>query len=79
MIPLNDLGPGEYILTSQTYGNFMVFKKTSEVIFSHSCHLFSEAYSTLDQRERRHTLDETTDTLPVLFKNNLTAIHTLLI
>uniref|UniRef100_A0A8C2XM78 Catenin delta 1 n=1 Tax=Cyclopterus lumpus TaxID=8103 RepID=A0A8C2XM78_CYCLU len=25
-----------------------------------------EAYSTLDQRERRHTLDETTDTLPVL-------------
>uniref|UniRef100_H2U043 Catenin delta 1 n=1 Tax=Takifugu rubripes TaxID=31033 RepID=H2U043_TAKRU len=27
---------------------------------------FSEAYSTLDQRERRHTLDETTDTLPVL-------------
>uniref|UniRef100_A0A672IVX6 Catenin delta 1 n=1 Tax=Salarias fasciatus TaxID=181472 RepID=A0A672IVX6_SALFA len=24
-----------------------------------------EAYSTLDQRERRHTLDETTDTLPV--------------
>lgn len=26
----------------------------------------SEAYSTLDQRERRHTLDETTDTLPVL-------------
>uniref|UniRef100_A0A8C2XT92 Catenin delta 1 n=1 Tax=Cyclopterus lumpus TaxID=8103 RepID=A0A8C2XT92_CYCLU len=24
------------------------------------------AYSTLDQRERRHTLDETTDTLPVL-------------
>lgn len=26
----------------------------------------TEAYSTLDQRERRHTLDETTDTLPVL-------------
>lgn len=26
----------------------------------------SEAYSTLDQRERRHTLDETTDTLAVL-------------
>uniref|UniRef100_A0A669F9L9 Catenin delta 1 n=1 Tax=Oreochromis niloticus TaxID=8128 RepID=A0A669F9L9_ORENI len=25
-----------------------------------------EAYSTLDQKERRHTLDETTDTLPVL-------------
>uniref|UniRef100_A0A3Q3F4V8 Catenin delta 1 n=1 Tax=Labrus bergylta TaxID=56723 RepID=A0A3Q3F4V8_9LABR len=25
-----------------------------------------KAYSTLDQRERRHTLDETTDTLPVL-------------
>uniref|UniRef100_A0A7N8YLC4 Catenin delta 1 n=1 Tax=Mastacembelus armatus TaxID=205130 RepID=A0A7N8YLC4_9TELE len=27
----------------------------------------NEAYSTLDQRERRHTLDETTDTLPVPF------------
>lgn len=27
--------------------------------------LISEAYSTLDQRERRHTLDDTTDTLPV--------------
>ncbi|XP_072768582.1 catenin delta-1-like isoform X4 [Nerophis lumbriciformis] len=26
--------------------------------------LGSEAYSTLDQRERRHTLDDTTDTLP---------------
>uniref|UniRef100_G3Q134 Catenin delta 1 n=1 Tax=Gasterosteus aculeatus aculeatus TaxID=481459 RepID=G3Q134_GASAC len=34
---------------------------------SHCCRLISsEAYSTLDQRERRHTLDETTDTLPVL-------------
>uniref|UniRef100_A0A3Q1JRU8 Catenin delta 1 n=1 Tax=Anabas testudineus TaxID=64144 RepID=A0A3Q1JRU8_ANATE len=32
---------------------------------SHSCHIISEAYSTLDQRERRHTLDDTTDTLPV--------------
>uniref|UniRef100_A0A665T5C2 Catenin delta 1 n=1 Tax=Echeneis naucrates TaxID=173247 RepID=A0A665T5C2_ECHNA len=28
-------------------------------------YLIVEAYSTLDQRERRHTLDETTDTLPV--------------
>lgn len=44
--------------------------------FSRTRHLFpyrydfffspSEAYSTLDQRERRHTLDEATDTLPVL-------------
>lgn len=34
----------------------------------HSCHcdVILEAYSTLDQRERRHTLDDTTDTLPVL-------------
>uniref|UniRef100_A0A3Q3KPR8 Catenin delta 1 n=1 Tax=Mastacembelus armatus TaxID=205130 RepID=A0A3Q3KPR8_9TELE len=32
-----------------------------------SSHITSEAYSTLDQRERRHTLDETTDTLPVPF------------
>uniref|UniRef100_A0A3Q3QUR3 Catenin delta 1 n=1 Tax=Monopterus albus TaxID=43700 RepID=A0A3Q3QUR3_MONAL len=32
-------------------------------------YLFSEAYSTLDQREGRHTLDETADTLPVLLKH----------
>lgn len=41
---------------------------TQYYLFPHGYDFFflSEAYSTLDQRERRHTLDEATDTLPVL-------------
>lgn len=61
MIPLNDLGPGQCILSDSHAELLFILSFPHVMIF-----LSSEAYSTLDQRERRHTLDETTDTLPVL-------------
>lgn len=47
------------------------FKMTDGIFSHHNL----EAYSTLDQRERRHTLDETTDTLPVLLNDAYAHSH----
>lgn len=69
MIPMNDLGPGKYRTTTDQYSNewkrdcpefrFIGGAGMDIVLVEHVSPLPSDAYSTLDQRGRRNTLDNT--------------------